>query len=520
MKNYISLGKNLLLTGSKSRAILASANRSLVLSNTRCLSLCQLPVNSSTTIATKQFTSPVSAQQLRNIFTTNNFQSTLQFKLADIGEGIAEVSIKEWYVKVGDVVKQFDKICEVQSDKATVTITSRYDGTITKIYYNVDDTAFVGKPLVDIDVGEAGAPSSSSSPKQTDTISDSLERTESAPAAVSAKPEFKIVSKVLATPAVRKMAMDYKVNIADVQGSGKDGRILKEDVLKFVDGSASASRTKSDIPAQFQQPAQQQQQIQNQSRPQAHVSHPPPRPPIPSIAHLAADRKEAIKGIKKAMAKSMSASNHIPHFSYCDEYNMNVLVEYRSHFKHLAKERGIAMSYLPFFIKACSMSLHANPILNAYVDEKCENLTYKAHHNIGIAMDTPDGLLVPNIKNCETKSIFEIASELNRLQSLASTSKLTPGDLNGGTFTLSNIGSIGGTYMKPVILPPEVAIGALGKIQKLPRFDHENKVIPVNIMQISWSADHRVIDGATMARFSNLVKKYIENLNLLLIDLK
>lgn len=176
----------------------------------------------------------------------------------------------------------------------------------------------------------------------------------------------------------------------------------------------------------------------------------------------------------------------------------------------------------------------------------------KAAHNIGVAIDTKDGLIVPNIKNVELKSIYEIAIELNRLQALASASKLAPGDLLGGTFTLSNIGSIGGTYMKPVILPPEVAIGALGKIQvgvfvlfcvifylqrkklvliviefprlkqkkKLPRFDQNNNVVAANIMQISWSADHRVIDGATMARFSNHVKKSLENIGAMLIDMK
>lgn len=146
-----------------------------------------------------------------DVFIQARLGSTLQFKLADIGEGIAEVSIKEWYVKVGDTVKQFDKICEVQSDKATVTITSRYDGLITKIYYNVDDTAFVGKPLVDIEVEGADGGKSSGQQKHSETISDSLERIEAPPAAVTPPSSDFRVNKVLATPAVRKMAMDYKV---------------------------------------------------------------------------------------------------------------------------------------------------------------------------------------------------------------------------------------------------------------------------------------------------------------------
>ena len=173
----------------------------------------------------------------------------------------------------------------------------------------------------------------------------------------------------------------------------------------------------------------------------------------------------SIYSFQKAMVKTMTQANTIPHFSYCDEYNMDLLVNFKSHLKHVGKERGVKISYLPILIKACSIALHSFPVLNAHVDEKCENIIYKASHNIGIAVDTSEGLIVPNIKNVDTKSIFEIANDLNRLQSLALSSKLSPSDLTGGTFTLSNIGTIGGTYMKPVILPPEVAIGALGKIQ-------------------------------------------------------
>lgn len=162
----------------------------------------------------------------------------------------------------------------------------------------------------------------------------------------------------------------------------------------------------------------------------------------PVVRNLNNDRKEAIKGLRKAMVKTMNQANTIPHFSFCDEYRMDSLVELRSQVKHFSKERGIKISYLPFIIKACSIALQSFPILNAHVDEKCENIIYKAAHNIGIAIDTPDGLIVPNIKSVETKSIFEIAQELNKLQMLASSSKLSPNELTGGTFTISNIGSV------------------------------------------------------------------------------
>lgn len=165
-------------------------------------------------------------------------------------------------------------------------------------------------------------------------------------------------------------------------------------------------------------------------------------PSISIIRNLSSDRIEAIKGVRKAMVKTMTQANTIPHFSFSDEYNMDSLVELRSEMKDIGKERGVKISYLPFLIKACSIALHSYPILNAHVDEKCENITFKAAHNIGIAVDTPDGLIVPNIKNVESKSLLEIAQNLNSLQNLARSSKLTPNELSGGTFTISNIGSV------------------------------------------------------------------------------
>lgn len=189
---------------------------------------------------------------------------------------------------------------------------------------------------------------------------------------------------------------------------------------------------------------------------------------------------------------------------------MDALHAMREQLKPVALSRGIKLSYMPFLIKAASLALKNYPTLNASVGEDSTHVTYHAAHNISVAMDTPTGLLVPNIKNVEQKSILEVAEELNRLQQLATAGKLAISDLSGGTFSISNIGSIGGTYMSPVILVPQVAIGAVGKIQALPRFAADGSVAPVRIMCVSWSGDHRVIDGATMARFSNTWKAYLE----------
>ncbi|XP_006000084.1 lipoamide acyltransferase component of branched-chain alpha-keto acid dehydrogenase complex, mitochondrial [Latimeria chalumnae] len=429
----------------------------------------------------------------------------VQFKLSDIGEGITEVTVKEWYVKEGDSVSQFDSICEVQSDKASVTITSRYDGVIRKLYYNVDDMAFVGKPLVDIETDAVKDVASEQDVVETPAVSHE-EHTHQ---------EIK-GHKTLATPAVRRLAMENNIKLSEVVGTGKDGRILKEDILNYL-----AKQTGAIIP-----PSPKLEIIPPAPQPVAIPAKPKdrepgdPKPIVKPAVFIGKDKTEPVKGFQKAMVKTMSAALKIPHFGYCDEVDLTQLNQFREELKSMANAQGVRISFMPFFLKAASLGLLHYPILNASVDENCQNITYKAAHNIGIAMDTQQGLIVPNVKNVQALSIFEIAAELNRLQTLGSTGQLGTTDLTNGTFTLSNIGSIGGTYAKPVILPPEVAIGALGKIQLVPRFNDIGEVVKASVMNVSWSADHRIIDGATMARFSNLWKSYLEHPASMLLDLK
>ncbi|XP_043858485.1 lipoamide acyltransferase component of branched-chain alpha-keto acid dehydrogenase complex, mitochondrial [Dromiciops gliroides] len=419
----------------------------------------------------------------------------VQFKLSDIGEGITEVTVKEWYVKEGDTVSQFDSICEVQSDKASVTITSRYDGIIRKLYYAVDQIALVGKPLVDI---------------ETEALKDSEEDVVETPAVFHDEHTHQEIKghKTLATPAVRRLAMENNIKLSEVVGTGKDGRILKEDILNYLakqTGAILPPSPKSEIIPPF---------------PKSETIQSIPMPVLKPKVFTVKDRTEPLTGFEKAMVKTMTVALKIPHFGYCDEVDLTQLVKLREELKPIALARGIKLSFMPFFLKAASLGLLEFPILNASVDENCQNITYKASHNIGIAMDTEQGLIVPNVKNVQLCSVFEIAIELNRLQKLGSAKQLGTADITGGTFTLSNIGSIGGTYAKPVILPPEVAIGALGAIKAVPRFNEKGEVIKAQIMNVSWSADHRIIDGATMARFSNLWKSYLENPASMLLELK
>lgn len=434
-----------------------------------------------------------------------NLGEIVAFNLTDIGEGITEVTVKEWYIKEGDKVKQFDSICEVQSDKASVTITSRYDGIIRKIYHAVEDTAKVGQPLVEIELFEED---SSSSDEQVDQVQDQY-----AAPIQEADPAFSYFSqKVLTTPAVRRLASENNINLSEVQGTGKDGRILKEDIFAFLEAKRAMTQKE---PEPTPPPRAEPKPVV--AKPLTETPPPPPPPRIPSVAK---DRSEAIKGYRKAMVKTMTKSLSIPHFSYCDEVDITQLVEMRYILKNIAKEHGVKFSFMPFFIKAASLALHRYPMLNASLDDKCENILYKGSHNIGIAMDTNQGLIVPNIKNVQDLTLLEVASELNRLHESGLKGQLGTKDITGGTFSLSNIGAIGGTYAKPVILTPEVAIGAIGKIQVLPRFDSEDNVVKRHIFQVSWSADHRIIDGATMCRFSNVWKTCLENPMSMLMDMK
>jgi len=437
---------------------------------------------------------PVNKIHKRCLVLTRPLKDIVPFNLSDIGEGIKEVTVKEWFVGPGDRVAQFDNICEVQSDKASVTITSKFDGVITKLYYEVDDIAQTGDPLVDVEIEGSNDPAPVT---ETTERLDELEPTERS-------------VKVLATPAVRRIATENNVLLSDVSGSGRDGRVLKEDILSFI---AAQSQTTIAPPAAAVPSAKS-------------VAAPPPArvaPPVrvaPPAVSPGKDRTEPLKGMVKAMAKSMAEALKIPHFGYYEEIEMTNLVQVRKDLKSLALERGVNLSYMPFIVKAASMGLLHYPVINSSIDVDADTVTYKHNHNIGVAMDTAQGLLVPNIKGVQNLSVFEIAVELVRLQQLGLQGKLTSKDLTGGTFSLSNIGSVGGTYASPVILPPEVAIGALGRIRVLPRYNSKGEVYPAHIMNVSWSADHRLLDGATVARFSNLMKNYIESPAKLILDLK
>ncbi|XP_015121924.1 lipoamide acyltransferase component of branched-chain alpha-keto acid dehydrogenase complex, mitochondrial [Diachasma alloeum] len=417
---------------------------------------------------------------------TTRHGTIIPFRLSDIGEGIREVTLKEWFVKPGDKVAQFNEICEVQSDKASVTITSRYDGHVTKLHYKVNEVALVGDALVDIELEDGDAK----------VVKEDFEASE-----VPFQLHNEIVGdyydkngRVLTTPAVRRIAAENNVKLKKVPATGKAGRVLKEDILAFLEKQKGNHSTKSIDAVQV---FERNDKNENIARNDVEVV--------------------TLKGYQRHMWKTMTQSLSIPHFAYSDECDITKLLDLRNDVKDFLKSEGISLTLMPFFVKAASKALEKYPQLNAWLDEDNQSLKVFRRHNISFAMATPEGLVVPNIKNVQELSITEIAKELNRLQELGKKASLPLSDLHQGTFSLSNIGVVGGTYTKPVILPPQIVIGAFGKVQKVPRFDFEGNTITANIIFVSWAADHRVVDGVTMAQFSNLWKHYVENPSHLLV---
>ena len=286
------------------------------------------------------------------------------------------------------------------------------------------------------------------------------------------------------------------MNPADVSGTGKDGRVTKDDVQKFI-AAQGTGNTQSIKP-----------------QPTRDCSN----------AHQAQVEKQVtLTPIQSQMFKTMTRSLSIPHLLYADEIDVTALSTLRQRFKKQPLGAQ-TLSYLPFVIKAVSLGLDDYPLLNARVDvgtgENAPKLVMRERHNIGVAMDTPQGLLVPNIKDVSARSILDIAQEVSRLQALAKDGKLSVTDLTGGTITVSNVGSIGGTYVAPVLVQSEVAILGIGKAKTIPAFDDDDRVVKKAVMNFSWSADHRVVDGATMARMAERVRAFVEEPALMMTRLR
>jgi 2-oxoisovalerate dehydrogenase E2 component (dihydrolipoyl transacylase) len=401
---------------------------------------------------------------------------SIDFILPDIGEGIVECELVEWLVKEGESIVEDQPVADVMTDKALVQIPAMHTGVVEKLYYQQGEIAKVHSPLFamvpleeEANVKETKLATKPEIPVLDEQVTAKTVSTEN----VDIKPTVakKVTNeKALASPAVRRVARELEVNIHQVEGSGKKGRVYKDDVVAFSQGTN-----------------------------------------ITSVAAPVSTYSEPIRGIKAVMASAMQNSvSTIPHFTYCEEIDMTELIALRAELKEIYAKQDIKLTMMPFFMKAMSLAIKEYPLVNSQVNEDCTELTYFNDHNIGMAVDSKVGLLVPNIKQVQTKSILDLANDIMRLTNDARSGRVASDDLKGGTITISNIGAIGGTVATPIINKPEVAIVALGKLQQLPRFNAKGEVEARSIMQVSWSGDHRVIDGGTIARFCNLWKSFLE----------
>jgi pyruvate dehydrogenase E2 component (dihydrolipoamide acetyltransferase) len=387
-----------------------------------------------------------------------------QVKLPDIGEGLVEGEIVEWLVKEGDYVKMFQPLVRVLTAKATVEIPSPFEGRILRLLAKPGDVVRVGAPIAEIEAPEVqvatGAPGASDAER--------VEARESAREALQVP--------VRAPPRVRKLARELGVDLSKVKGTGPGGVITEEDVLRYAEESKKAAEA----------------------------------PRQPALVEGAVERVP-LKGIRRIMASKMvEAKSRIPHAYIVEEVDVTELVKLRDVLRQDAESKGVKLTLLPFIVKAVVKALKEYPLLNASLDEERGEIIIKKFYNIGVAVDTPQGLVVPVIKGADGKGLYQIAREIGELAEKAREGKTSLEDVAGGTFSITNIGSVGTVLGMAIINYPEAAILGVHRLVEVPRYvDGELK--PRKIVYLSLSFDHRFIEGAYAARFLLAVKRYLEN---------
>ncbi|WEG11749.1 dihydrolipoamide acetyltransferase family protein [Pullulanibacillus sp. KACC 23026] len=419
-----------------------------------------------------------------------------QFKLPDIGEGIHEGEIVKWFVKPGDVVKEDDVLAEVQNDKAVVEIPSPVDGTIKEILGEEGKVYVVGDVIVTIDAEGYEDEEAPAAPAE----QSEAPKTEAPAAASTPSAPAKGTERVIAMPSVRKYARDNGVDISTVQGSGKNGRVLREDIDRVANGETA--------PAAQAQPETTKVE---EAAPAASAA-------APVSTAQGSETREPIRGIRKAIMKSMVHSKQTaPHVTLMDEVDVTKTVAHRKAFKEEAAGQGVKLTYLPYVVKALVSTLREFPALNATVDDENQEIVYKHYYNIGIATDTDNGLVVPVIKDADRKSMYTIANEISAYAAKAREGKLAMDDMRGGTCTITNIGSAGGQWFTPVINHPEVAILGIGRIAEK-AIVRNGEIVAAPVLALSLSFDHRLIDGATAQNALNKIKRLLEDPQRLIME--
>jgi pyruvate dehydrogenase E2 component (dihydrolipoamide acetyltransferase) len=440
-----------------------------------------------------------------------------ELKLPELGENVEKGDVVRVLVAVGDVIKVDQPVVELETDKATIEVPSTISGKVTELRVKPGDRVNVGQTVLTVDADASGssAPEASGSSAPSGPAASSPEKAEPEPtpkeepakpvarsaapvvdistgrapaAAAATAPRLEAVpppaagGSVPAAPSVRRYARELGVNIAEVRGSGPGGRIGQDDVTQFVKSVMTSGGPKGAARAQA---------------------------PLPDFSKWGAVEVKPMSNIRRKTAEHLSAAWQAPHVTQHDKADVSGVEEFRkAHNARLDKD-GVKLTVTAIVIKIVALAIEKFPQFASSVDMAAESLVYKKYTHIGVAVDTPNGLLVPVIRNVDQKSISQIASELATLSQKARDRKLSLDDMSGGVFSITNLGGIGGTSFTPIVNQPEVAILGLSRTQVEPVWQ-EDKFVPRPMLPLSLSYDHRVIDGADAARFLRFVADALE----------
>lgn len=428
-------------------------------------------------------------------------------KLPDIGEGVTEGELVKWLVKPGDTVKADQAVAEVMTDKATVEVPTPVAGTVKELKFKEGDVIPIETVILILE-GGAGASAAAPKAEAAKPVAQapiSKPTPTQAPAAMQARPAATQSSggggmdvypptpgpNVLATPATRRLARESNVDLNQIRGTGLAGRVTREDVLQNMkSGGGYAAKSPS-----------------------------APSFPAVGIPRSGGEERVALRGVRKKIAENLQMAKHvIPHFTLMEEVRVDELVKLRAQAKAAAEAKGAKVTYLPFIMKALIATIREFPMFNASIDDQASEIVYKKYFNIGFAADTPNGLLVPVVKNADQKTILQISQDITDLATKARDGKLALDEMKGATITITNIGSVGGVYATPIINHPEVAILGMYKIQDKPLWVND-KFVRTQVMNFTITCDHRLIDGAVAANFMKSFAARIENPSQLMLDM-
>ena len=400
----------------------------------------------------------------------------MDFPLPPVGEGLIEVELLRWLVKPGDAVGRGQPLMEVMSDKATMEVPSPFAGAVTATLGTPGEKLTVGDVVLRYQTADAVSPTPPGEPR---ALATGVRSAQAKTPVAHASGSPVVAPPVAAAPSLRLLARKLGIDLSTVRGSGPGGRVLLGDLTPKVAGrNGDAPKTK---------------------------------PPTPAFDFGTPGTRVKLVGLRRKIAEQMVASaTAIPHYTYVDECDFSELVRLRSQLKEPLAKLGVKLTFLPFVLRAVALALKEVPIVNATHDDAANETTLHDRYHLGVAVAAPAGLFVPVVKDADRLDIVNLAREVERLSTAVRAGRSKPEDLSGGTFTVTSIGSVGGLIATPIVNRPEVGILAVGKVVRRPVYDDAGAVRPADLAYLSFSFDHRIVDGAVGASFGNAVIRRLQ----------